>query len=370
MRPVIGGGNPAGKPIVHIGAELITRSELDAEMVIEAHTAAPGEQTVPVPPEYGGCVSYLATQRRLDASSRSTRRRLRSSCASLRRRRLQSVLDRLIAGEWAIGAAAEAGVPVTEAEVVRRLEQAKARQFGSEAKFQAYLAQSDENVPDILFSLQVQLADQALLHKVEASIPAVGRAAAASYYASHRSSYALHEKRDIGIIRTNRRDEALRVKRQLQAGVSFATLVRRLGEQQPIYSAHDGLVPGLERHVFSERALDDAIFAAHRNVVTGPIRLRVRAGYKNRSRAEIAKIDGYYVFEVRAIHRARQETFAEAQSAIAARLPAIMRKRAITAFVAHWRASWRARTDCQVGYVVAKCRQSHTRAREDPDGLD
>jgi hypothetical protein len=363
--PAIGGNNQTGGPIARIGSATITKAAFDSRMAIEARTA----QVPLTPPLFHTCIKRLQHEAREKGTPVPAEGQVRSLCRSLYQNRRERVLTELISGEWAIGAAKELHTPPTDAEDRQRLERSKARQFGSEAKFKQYLAQSGDNVPDVLFNLEVQIADERLLSQVKASTPHVTPQEVEAYYQAHKRDFAKREQRDIGIIRSNHRTTAIRVKHELESGVTVSALVRRLKDEQPIYSVRNGLVTGLEPHVFSEKPLNDAIFSARPHVVSGPVFVHVTPGYHGRTPDEITKIDGYYVFIVNKVTLASQGTLAQSRSTITKLLPEYLHKQALRSFVQAWRAKWRARTSCSPGYVVAMCRQFRRHAGEPAENL-
>jgi foldase protein PrsA len=64
---------------------------------------------------------------------------------------------------------------------------------------------------------------------------------------------------------------------------------------------------------------------------------------------------GYYVFEVKRVIPAEQKPLSQVEASIRQTLPAALYQSALGAFVASWRKRWRARTDCEPGYVVSRC---------------
>jgi foldase protein PrsA len=359
-RPAPGGTNQAGAAVVVIGNSQITKSALDSRLLIEARSEAPNQRAaeaiVPVPPAFTDCIAKLARRAKTSSGSMPTRFKLLQSCRQLRQKLLRNVLGTLIADEWTIGEAAKLGLGPSDQEVRQRLEHLKATQFGAEAKFRTYLAETGENVPDILFNLKKQMASALLFQKIKGSVEKVSPTTVADYYIKNKTGYLIAEQRDLGLIRTKTAAAAARAMRELNAGASFASVAKRLKNQQPLYTVK-GLLPGLQPHVYSEKALNYAIFTAKPHVLSGPIRLNLKPGVRFRNQADIENIDGYYVFEVFHIRPPRQQTLAQVKQSIEQKLPRILTQNATSAFVKRWRAEWIARTNCRPGYVVPKCRQ-------------
>jgi hypothetical protein len=92
------------------------------------------------------------------------------------------VLDSLISAYWTFGGALEEGISVTDSRVRGELEAAKGRPFRSEQAFRAFLAETGENIPDLLFNLKEQVLSGALRGKIEAQVGDIGPARVARYY--------------------------------------------------------------------------------------------------------------------------------------------------------------------------------------------
>jgi foldase protein PrsA len=314
---LVGGPVAPGEVIAEVGKVQISKAALDRGVLIEQRTEIPGDHQSHVRQE----------------------------------------ISKLIAAEWVLGEAAAKGLAPSEQQVRQRYEQVMSQQYPTQAKFQAFLSRSGESVPDLLLKLKEQLAINAMFEKLRSSSERVTPAVAVRYYAQNKAQYVVSEKRDMGMIRTKTAAEATRVKRELQSGVSFASVAKRLKSEQPRYTVQ-GLLNGLRPHIYAEKELNDAIFSAKPHVLSGPVSVQVSRGVHFRNPADIKNIDGYYVFELTKIEPAHQQSFAQVKAAIARQLPYMRYKTARGAFVKSWREHWKAKTNCRPGYVVHKCRQA------------
>src|ERR1700722_17326236 len=84
-------------------------------------------------------------------------------------------------------------------------------------------------------------------------------------------STMLLRKRDLEVAATRTKAEALRVRRRILAGESIGAIVKGLSWAQPVSSSH-GVVSGLKSGFYAEHGLNDAIFAAKRGVLVGPMK--------------------------------------------------------------------------------------------------
>lgn len=268
--------------------------------------------------------------------------------------KLQSqALGYLISARWQIAEAAAEGTPVNEGAARMQLTQIESRLFPRKALLQAYFRTSRKTVADLLLETEANDASTRIHEHIAASVPKLTAAKIASYYKGHRSHYRIPERRDLKILRTGTATEAIRAKRELNAGASFAHLAGKSHIAQPIFT-RAGLALGVVNNFYKEKPLNDAIFAAEPNVLKGPVRIYL----------------GYYIFEVKRIRPPRQEGLAEAGNEIRRQLPAEILQRNELHFIASWRARWRARTSCAPDYVMAKCSQYKGSLSEDPSALD
>ncbi len=355
-RPEPGTQTKSGGVVVWVGHTPIYRSQLDRRLAIEVHAESPAERFLPQPPAFTSCIARLAALTKHKAGGVPSRTQLKAQCRVRYQKLLQATLDPVIASTWAIDEAAEQQLKLTDQDARTRLEQLKATQFGSEAKFHEFLRQAQENTSDLLFNIKGQLAYRAIFDQVRASVGRVNTAFAANYYASHRKQFAVSERRNLGLIHTVTARDALHAKKELESGASFASVVKRYKTHQPVFSK-EGLLSGLEPHTYSEKALNDAFFTAPLNRVSGPIRIDREHGVHFRNPNDIRNIDGYYVFKITKISRQYQKPFSQVKAELMRELPETLYKQAVRAFAGKYRTKWIARTDCRPGYVVRKCRQ-------------
>jgi foldase protein PrsA len=362
--PAIGGVARRGTPVVRVGPLTVTRAAFAARMEIEARSQTqPGRgPLVPVPPAFSSCVAQLAAFAAgfgTSSSSQDSKAHLRAQCRSLYEKYRTNVLTELISAGWVLGGAAEAGLRVSDAEVRSELQRLRKAAFPSEATYREYLKASGETLSDLLFATKVQMLSAKLRQRIYSSLPPVTTATVAGYYAANKAKFTVAEERDLGFLRTRHAATAPQIKRELESGVSFATIAKRLAHEQPYYTTA-GLLKALKPHIIQQRVLNDAIFAARPHAISGPIRLNLYPGYQarfHRNPADINNIDGYYVFEVQAIRPAHTKPLATVEDAIKRELPTVQQRQALSSFIRSWRARWRAKTDCASGYVVHKCRQ-------------
>lgn len=367
--PAPGGAVHGAGVVARVGDQVITKTAFADRMKMEARALSPKAPIVPDPPAYKSCIQKLAAlSSGLGAAAvgSAAKKRLKEQCATLFKKLRTQIMKELISATWALKGAREAGIEISD-ESVRQLLRSK---WASAAKFNEFLVRSGENVSDVLWNVKVGIAIAALTKRAAGNVAATPEVVA-KYYATHRSSFTVPEERDIGILRVRSLASAHRAKAQLESGTSFQALVRRF-KPQPLYLAASGpgLVKGLKRHILHETALDTAIFAAPKRVVSGPVRVHLFPGYHPRfhkNPSDINNIDGYYLFEVFEIRPTHVESLTHVKKALEEGLPRQLEQAGVAAFVKVWRARLRSITRCRPGYVVRKCREYVAVAGEEPE---
>jgi hypothetical protein len=247
----------------------------------------------------------------------------------------------LISASWTIVQARELGLALTPRELAAQVRQFKARQAGSAAEFDEFLSRTGETSADLVLQATVAGLSSRLPGVVEQRYGVPSDSEVARYYAAHLARFFVPERRDIRIVHTPTASSAGQAKREIERGKSFAALAKQQSVAQPI-DTHNGLLIGLVPNFFSEKPINNAIFAAYLGVLTGPVRISL----------------GYYVFEVVHIHRSYRRPLAEVRDSIRVHLGPSRRLQAWHEFERRMRKLWTARTKCNKGYVVANCRGS------------
>jgi hypothetical protein len=243
-------------------------------------------------------------------------------------------LDFLIFSDWLIGAAAEAHVAATSAEVSRRVENTRTSGLpGVEStSYLRALRRTGRTPADVRFEVETEIAYRHLRESVLASAAPVGPSEVLAYFNAHRRRYVVSERRYIEIDNVKSQANALRVKAEIKAGRSFAAI-----------SLHEVLSRATAFRVRGKVMIERAIFAAKPGELVGPIAIEP---FENDS-----------IFIVRRIVPSRLKTFVEAKGDVEALLGKAREQTALARFNAALRAKWAAATDCRPGFVMERCRQ-------------
>jgi parvulin-like peptidyl-prolyl isomerase len=327
--PPAASGSSPNAVIVRVGGHAITEAVFAHALAgLEKFEGLRGD--APVPPGFTACIAHL----RATASGQGTAA-LRQQCQQQYEGLVKQALGPQISRQWVLGGAAEAGLSVSEAELKRQLKHEEAGQ--SRAQVAANLATEDETLAEFALETKVKLLAEKIRHKIAART-AFTSAQVNAYYKAHKSQFETPERRRLYIARTATEAEALKVKHEIVSGKSFTSVVNGLRLEQPIYS-QDGLVAQYTSNLYQEPPLNNAIMSAKPNVVSGPVKISL----------------GYYVFEVNKVTPALPDPRAQALATIRTDVQLSLYRQALAAYVSALRTRWRARTECQPGYVVGKC---------------
>jgi foldase protein PrsA len=328
--------------VVRVGPIAITQATYERWFAGNVATEVPAFRVAPIPPHFTACIDHIrhaieGLQKHVPAPSRAE---LKSKCADQYQESQQRVLNQLITNEWVVGAAKELGVKLSNAVVERSLDEDKRKQYPSEASYRAFLQEAHQTEGDLLFQKRIALLSEAIRARLKARVGAFTPSRVAAYYRAHLGLYAEPETRDLHIVRTETLREALKARREIASGKSFAKVVASVHVPQAIYSKN-GFVRGLKPHAYTQPPLNDAIFSAKPGELSRPIHITL----------------GYYVFELTKVHAAHEKPLSEVRAKIEHDVPASMQRHALAAFIAQWRKHWTAQTVCAPGFVVRRCRE-------------
>lgn len=323
----------SSKVIASVAGQRITLGELLKLM----GTMSVTKTEVPVPPDFSACVAHEA-----HASAGKSPAQLKTACRSLYERLRRAALNLLIHARWVMLETTALGLSVGEAALNREIAQG----LKQAAKVDQTLASTGRTLADVKFWRRVELLTSLISERVKT--PPVTPSRVAAYYAQHKKDYALPERRDLHLLRTDSLSGARHALSELRAGKSFQSVVSELHIRQPVYTSK-GTVKGLRYTAYSEQDLTNPIFKARLHVLLGPVHLDAS------NAPPIAY--GYFLFEVLKVHPPLQKSLSEVTAGIAAQLPGLLHGGLLKREAAAFKRRWRARSDCRAGFVVSYCRQ-------------
>jgi foldase protein PrsA len=333
------GGIP-GNAVVQVDGKPITKTTFNHWLGVAATSTAVSGGTktvVPEPPNYSACISHLAATQTTKPAP--THQQLKQQCATQYKQLLSEVLGFLISSNWVIGEANSMGIKLSDKEVKKQFETIKNQQFPKPEEFEKFLATSGQTVSDLLLRVKLNLLSQKIQQKVVKAKSTPTHAQIEKYYNENKSRFGAPEKRNVEIILTKDEAAAQKAKKEVESGKSFASVAKAVSID-PVSKTTGGqlkeVVKGQE-----EKSLDEAIFSAQPNVLTGPVKTAF----------------GYYVFQVNGTTPGSQQSLSQVESTIKQQLAATSQQQALSKFVKEFKSKWKAKTDCRSEYVVADCKQ-------------
>jgi foldase protein PrsA len=348
---------PASTVVASVAGEPIHLGEVRHLMALTA-----GGEPLPDPPSYKGCIARTkAAQlaKKGEGATQEGEAQLRDGCAKSYETALGSALSRAIHNRWLSGAAAEEGIRISPEAVLREFDESK-KSFKSNAEFEKYRAGSGQSIADMLSEIKIGKVANAIFKRIERKEHPASGAEAAAYYDAHRKQFEVPEGRDLHILRTTTKAAAMNAKRELQSGKSFAEVVKHLSAIGQPLGVKNGQMHDLLPGVYEEKTLNDAIFTAKLDRLYGPFELKA----KHKTIAPETN-SGFFLYEVTGVVPGKQTPLAKVKGAITKQLSEAQKQQTVAAFVASFRAKWKARSDCRAGYVVQNCKQFKGGA-EDP----
>jgi foldase protein PrsA len=338
------GGIP-GDAVVSVNGNAITNSTYHHWLAVAAASSAPAtgksKAVVPDPPTYTQCIAHLKETAPKPAKGQPTptEATFKSQCEQQYTALKQEVLGFLISADWVLGEADEQGVKVSDKEVQKQFNTIKKQQFPKEADFQKFLANTGQTVSDLELRVKLNLLSTKIQQKISKNAgKKPTQKEIQSYYEQHKQQFGQPERRNILVVLTKTQAQAEKAKQELQSGKSFASVAKK-SSIDPISKASGGALNGIAKGQ-EAKALDEAIFKAKPNALTGPVKTPF----------------GYDVFEVKKTLPPSQQTLAQVKSSIEQQLTAQKQQKSLSEFVKEFRKKWTDRTECRSQYMVQDCK--------------
>jgi foldase protein PrsA len=335
------GGIP-GDAVVSVDGKSITKDTFNHWMGVAAASSATtsgSKPVIPEPPKYTACIaSAKAAAKPAKGQTAPTEAALKSQCEQQYKSLQQEVLGFLISSNWVLGEASSLGVKISDKEVKKNFEKIKGQQFPKAAEFEKFLKTSGQTVSDLLLRVKLNLLSSKIQQKVVKEKSKVTPAQISKYYKENPKHFEVAEKRNLLIILTKAEADAKKAKQEIESGKSFESVAKRVSID-PTSKANGGKLTGVVKGQ-EEKALDTAIFAAKKNVLSGPVKTPF----------------GYYIYEVQSITPGSQQTLKQAEASIKSQLTATQQQKALSTFVKEFKKKWVAKTECRSGYQIADCK--------------
>jgi foldase protein PrsA len=345
-----GGGGIPGDAVVKVGDSTIKKTTFQHWLQVASissagqadPTAAGKTPQIPVPPDFKACIAdkKKTAPKPAKGQPEQTDTQFKTQCKTEYAGLRDQVLQFLISSEWIAGEAADQGVKVSDKEVQKQFGTTKKQSFPKEADFQKFLKSSGMTLNDLLFRVRLDTLSNKLRAKITKGKDKVTTAQIQAYYNKNKARFAQPERRDLRIVLTKTEDQAQKSLDRVKGGESFGKVAKAVSIDQAS-KGQGGVLLSVAKGQ-QEKALDDAVFAAEKGKLTGPVKTQF----------------GYYVFKVQKITTATQQTVKEATPTIKQLLASQNQQKALDGFVKDFRKKWKDKTDCRSGYVTADCKNA------------
>ena len=221
----------------------------------------------------------------------------------------------------------ERGIVVSDAAVSGELERQMRQSFPSRGAFRRFLRESGQTIADIQFRLRMDLTSTIIREQVTSAAAATVTDAVVDAHHAKHGNIPIPERRDVRLVRTRSRGDAVAAMRALLDGTAWAAVARR-------YSTGAGTEPGGRLPDITSDdippALAERVFHAPPRRIFGPVKTRF----------------GYFVARVTRVHPGGEMSPARSRRIYRDSLIADAQMEAITRFVEDYRAKWKSRTVC------------------------
>ena len=346
-----GGDSIPGNAVAKVGDASITKDTFNHWMKVAAISSsgatepdkAGASANVPNPADgFKECIAEKKKTAPKPAKGQPvpTDAQFKSQCSQQYEGLKQQVLQFLISSQWIQGEAKDQGVTVSDKEVQAQFDKTKKQSFPKEADFQKFLKTSGMTLDDIKFRVKLDALSNKLRTKITKGKDAVSDKQISDYYNKNKTRFAQPERRDLRIVLTKTVAKANQAKAALQGGGNWKKVAKQYSIDQA--SKNQGGVLLAVAKGQQEKALDDAVFAAAKGKLSGPIKTQF----------------GYYVFMVTKITPASQQSLKDATATIKQLLASQNQQKALDAFVKDFRDKWKGKTNCRKGYVTQDCKNA------------
>src|SRR4051812_9260717 len=345
-----GGDSIPGDAVAKVGDTAITKDQFSHWLKIAAISPAGSAEPdqaganaqVPDAPNFTRCIAEKkkTAPKPAKGQPKPTDAQFKAQCSQQYEGLKQQVLQFLISSAWIQGEAKDQGVTVTDKDVETQFEKTKKQSFPKEADFQKFLKTSGMSLEDIKFRVKLDALSNKLRAKITKGKDAVSAKQISDYYNKNKSRFAQPERRDLRIVLTKTAAKAKVAEQALKSGQSWKSVAKKYSIDQA--SKNQGGVLLAVAKGQQEKALDQAVFAASKGKLTGPVKTQF----------------GYYDFMVTKTTPAAQQSQQQASATIKQLLASQNQQKALDAFVKNFRNKWKDKTNCKKGYVIQDCKNA------------
>jgi hypothetical protein len=338
--------------VARVGPQKIDQAAYDHLLAAEAELAG---SPIPVPPQFELCIKQLRATAKQIGIKTPPSSILLPKCRERYEGLQAKTLDRLLVGNWVIGAAKELGLSVSDAQVQAKLAESKRERFSDATQFKSWQTKTGTTTGELEADAKVELLIAMIQRAVLEKLGPLTRPKLKAYYEAHPEIGEVRPTWDLEIASSDSFAQVARMRREIVSGRSFDEVTAGL-THQPVESKNGHVTAYGSLGRYNEPELDEAIVAAKLHKLVGPLRVM------------FGQMPHYFVFRVVRSRPQSQKPFGTVEASLAKALPARMQREALSAFTASWAAKWAARTSCATNYTAPLC--DRAKAASSPTSLD
>jgi foldase protein PrsA len=336
---IAGCGNdvPPGA-VAKVGDTTVTQDEFDKWLSTAVRGQAQGGTVaIPDPPSYSKCVAAKKKTPSATGQGKQNDAELKKQCKSEYETLKKEVMQFLIQAQWVEQEAKAQGIKVSDQTVQKALEDQKKQAFPNEEAYRKFLKTSGMSEADILFRVKLDQLQQKLTQKITEDAKKVSDQDIQAYYDKNKQRFAQPERRDLRVVLTKTKEKADAAKKALDDGQSWSTVVKQYSIDEAS-KAQGGKLPSVAKGQ-QDKALDDAVFAAPKGKIEGPVKTQF----------------GWYVFEVEKITGASQQSLDQSKETIKNLLRSERQQKTLDEWIKDFRERYKNKTHCADDFRVAEC---------------
>ena len=333
--------------VAKVGDTEITQDQFDKWMAIATKGQAQGGPATELDaPEFTKCVAAKKKAQTASGQGKQSDAALKKQCKTEYDTIKSQVMQFLIQAEWVTQEAEKRDVEVKPAQLQKTLEDQKKQAFPTEKAYKTYLKTSGMTEADILFRVKLNELQTKLTQDVTEDAKKVSDADVQEYYEKNQKRFAQPERRDLLIVLTKTEAKADAAKQALESGQPWKQVVKQYSIDETT-KAQGGKLAAVAKGQ-QDKALEDAVFAASKGEVQGPVKTQF----------------GWYVFQVVKITPASQQSLEQSRDTIKNLLRSQRQQKTLDAFIKDFREEYKDETNCSDDYRVAECKNA---PKEDTD---
>jgi foldase protein PrsA len=333
--------------VAKVGDSEITQDEFDKWMETAVKGQAQGgTAVVPDPPDFAKCAAAKRKAPAPEGQEKPSDAELKKQCEQEYDQLKSEVMQFLIQAEWVEQEAEERDIEVSAKAVKKSLEDQKKQAFPNEKAYKEFLKTSGMSEEDILFRVEIDQLQQKLTQDVTEDAKKVSNADVEEYYEKNQKRFAQPERRDLRVVLTKNEAKASQAKKALDGGDNWKQVVNRFSIDEAS-KAQQGRLPDVAEGQ-QEKALDEAVFAAKKGNVEGPVKTQF----------------GWYVFMVEKITPASQQSLEQSKDTIKNLLRSERQQKALDDFIKDFREQYKDETECADDFRVAECKNAPKEKKE------